>query len=114
MPHNGYQPVMPCERAGAPCGELTELDSEEARRVEIGPTSRIGDLVSDYPYLEDFFVTYHAALTRLTNPLLKRTIDRNATLADAAEMADVAVDTLVADVREEVAAHPAREAPSEG
>lgn len=74
--------------------------------MDIGPGSRIGDLVADYPYLEDFFLTYHAALSRLTNPVLRRTIDRNATLNDAAHLADVPVDQLVAHVREEIEAHP--------
>lgn len=74
--------------------------------MDIEPTSRIGDLVADFPYLEDFLLTYHAALVRLTNPVLKRTIDRNATLADAAAMADVPTEKLVADVLAEVEAHP--------
>ena len=74
--------------------------------MDVGPDSRIGDLVADHPYLEDFFLTYHSALSRLSNPLMKRTVDRNATLDDAAQMADVPVDQLVTHVRAEIAAHP--------
>jgi hypothetical protein len=73
--------------------------------MDIGPDSRIADLVTNYPFLGDFLMTYHDALVRLTNPVLKRTIDRNATLADAAAMADVPVEKLVADVLAEVSAH---------
>ena len=67
--------------------------------------SRVIDLVASYPFLQDFMLTYHPAVSRLGRPLMRNTLDRRATLTDAAHLAGIPVDRLVAEVRSEVAAH---------
>jgi hypothetical protein len=69
--------------------------------VVIAPASRVRDLVAHYPGLDDFLLTYHPSFSKLVSPI-RRAIDRRTTLQDAARMAHVEVDKLVADVRAEI------------
>ena len=67
------------------------------------PKTTIGTLLKDYPFLLDFLADYHPELKKLTNPVMRRTVGRTATLERVAAQCDVALERLMDDVAAEVA-----------
>ncbi len=63
----------------------------------------VHDLLESYPYLLDWLVEYAPEFKKLTNPVLRATVARAATLEVAASMADVDADTFLDDVRTAIA-----------
>lgn len=70
-----------------------------AEPLEIGPSTRVATLLDRYPQLEEVLVAQSPAFERLRNPVLRRTIARLATLEQAAGIAGIPVDELVAVLR---------------
>jgi uncharacterized protein (DUF2249 family) len=66
----------------------------------IRPDTRIGDLLKAHPELLDTLAGYAPAFGKLRNPVLRRTIGRMATLAQAASMGDVDLPDLLRTLRE--------------
>ncbi len=66
----------------------------------VTPETRIGDLLKDHPELEDFLVEQAPAFTALKNPVLRRTVGRVATVAQAAKVGGVPIGTLLNAIRE--------------
>jgi hypothetical protein len=71
--------------------------------MEITPDTKIKALLDAYPSLAEYLIGYDPAFTKLRNTVLRNTVLRVASVADAANMADVDVDRLVADLHAEVA-----------
>lgn len=59
---------------------------------------RVGDVVAQYPRLLDVFVGF--GFTPLRNPLLRKTLARRVTIAQACRMMDVDVDKLLGSLNE--------------
>ena len=70
--------------------------------VAIRPDTRIGDLVKEHPALLEVLADYAPAFEKLRNPLLRRTVGRLATLAQAARLGEVDLADLLRTLREEV------------
>ncbi len=68
----------------------------------IAPDTRIGDLLKAHPELLDVLADYAPAFRKLRNPLLRRTIGKMATLAQAASIGDVDLDDLLRTLRRAV------------
>ena len=68
----------------------------------IRPDTRIGDLLKQYPQLLDVLADYAPAFARLRNPLLRRTVGRMATLAQAASLGSVDLAALLRTLRQAV------------
>lgn len=68
--------------------------------VPINPDTRIGDLLADYPALEETLVSLAPAFAKLKNPLLRRTVAKVATLEQAARIGGIPVRDLVRKLRE--------------
>jgi uncharacterized protein (DUF2249 family) len=66
----------------------------------IRPDTRIGDLLKAHPGLLDKLADYAPAFGKLRNPLLRRTIGRRATLAQAAALGDVNLADLLRTLRQ--------------
>lgn len=66
----------------------------------ITPEMRVGDLLSAYPQLEPVLIAQAPAFSNLTNPVLRRTVAKVATLSQAARVGGVDVRTLVKTLRE--------------
>ncbi len=66
----------------------------------IRPDTRIGDLLKQHPELLDVLADYTPAFNKLHNPLLRRTVGRMATLAQAASMGGVDLPELLRALRE--------------
>jgi DUF438 domain-containing protein len=66
--------------------------------MEISARTKINDLLTDHPFLEDFLVAYNPHFQLLRNKLTRATVGRLATLGTAARIAAVDVKTLLRDV----------------
>jgi len=75
------------------------LNEPTTARVALDPTQpimaehRVGDVLAEYPGLLDTFVTF--GFTLLRNPLLRRTLARRVTVAQACRMMDVDTSKLL-------------------
>jgi len=72
--------------------------------VKIGPQTRVGTLLEQYPFLQEILADYSPEFRRLRNPLLRRTFGRVTSLAAAARLGKVEVkpllQTIAAAIRE--------------
>jgi hypothetical protein len=68
----------------------------------ISPKTKVLELIEAYPQLEPILMDFAPAFRRLTNPALRKTIGRIATLQQAASIGDVKVEDLVNHLRGEV------------
>ena len=68
-------------------------------RPPITPEMRVGDLLAAYPELEPVLVAQAPAFANLKNPVLRRTVARVASLAQAARVGGLEVRALVQALR---------------
>lgn len=68
--------------------------------LPITPETKVGELLETYPQLEETLVGLAPAFSKLKNPILRRTVARVATLAQAARVGGVEVRTLVGTLRQ--------------
>ena len=79
-------------------------DQTSASGAELTPTQpimaehRVGDVLAQYPRLLDIFVTF--GFTPLRNPLLRKTLARRVTIAQACHMMDVDIHELLRTLNE--------------
>jgi uncharacterized protein len=71
-------------------------------QITITPKTTIHTLLKEYPFLLDFLADYHPEFKKLTNPVLRRTVGRMATLDAVAEQGGVPLNVLVEDICAEV------------
>ncbi len=67
--------------------------------LEIGPRSKVGEVLDAYPQLEETLIGLAPAFEKLRNPILRRTVARFATLESAARVGGVDPGALVAALR---------------
>jgi len=72
--------------------------------LTITPKTTVHTLLKEYPFLLEYLAAYHPEFGKLTNPVLRRTMGRMATLDKAAQMANVPLNQLMNDVADEVQA----------
>ena len=70
--------------------------------MTITPKTTIHTLLKEYPFLLDFLTAYHPEFAKLTNPVLRRTVGRMATLDHVAEQANVPLNRLTDDLAAEI------------
>jgi hypothetical protein len=68
--------------------------------LAITPETKVGELLGAYPQLEETLVGIAPAFAKLKNPILRKTVARVATLAQAARVGGVEVRTLVGTLRQ--------------
>lgn len=67
--------------------------------VSINPETKVGELLEAYPALEETLVSLAPAFSNLKNPIMRRTVARVATLAQAARVGGVDVREMVLRLR---------------
>ena len=72
--------------------------------MTITPKTTIHTLLKEYPFLLDYLAGYDPEFGKLTNPVLRRTMGRMATLEKAAGMANIPLNQLMNDVAAEIEA----------
>jgi DUF438 domain-containing protein len=70
--------------------------------LTITPKTTVHTLLKEYPFLLDFLADYHPEFKKLTNPVLRRTVARMATLDTVAGQGNVPLNRLTQDIADEV------------
>jgi uncharacterized protein len=70
--------------------------------LTLTPKTTVHTLLKEYPFLLDFLADYHPEFKKLTNPVLRRTVGRMATLDTVAEQGSVPLNVLIQDIAAEV------------
>jgi hypothetical protein len=70
--------------------------------MTITPKITIQSLLDAYPFLAEFLAHSNPAFRRLTNPLLRHATGRTATLEKAADLGEVGIDALMAEIAGEI------------
>jgi len=70
--------------------------------LQITPQTKVGELLKTYPQLEELLVEVAPAFKKLRNPVLRRTVAKVTSLAQAARVGGVSVVELVQRLRQEV------------
>ncbi|MGK9476923.1 DUF1858 domain-containing protein [Melioribacter sp. OK-6-Me] len=71
-------------------------------KCDITPNTIVGDLLRDYPEIEDKLIEIAPVFNKLKNPVLRKTVAKVATLKQAAQIAGVPVSILINKLREAV------------
>ena len=66
--------------------------------LTLTPKTTVHTLLKEYPFLLDFLAEYHPEFKKLTNPVLRRTVGRMATLDTVAEQGNVPLNQLIDDI----------------
>jgi uncharacterized protein len=72
--------------------------------MTITPKTTVHTLLKEYPFLLDYLVGYNPEFRKLTNPVMRRTMGRMATLQKAAEIGSVPLNELMNGIAAEVEA----------
>ena len=67
--------------------------------TEITPKTKVGELLDNYPQLEEALLQLAPAFAGLKNPILRKTVARVASLQQAAVIGNIKVDDLVNKLR---------------
>ncbi|MGD8466277.1 MAG: DUF1858 domain-containing protein [Anaerolineae bacterium] len=67
----------------------------------IAPKTKVAELISAYPQLEQVLIDYVPAFEKLKNPVLRKTVARITTLQQAAAVGGVSVQDLINHLRKE-------------
>ncbi|MEO0181251.1 MAG: DUF438 domain-containing protein [candidate division WOR-3 bacterium] len=73
---------------------------------EIGPDTKLFELLREYPFLVEFLANYNPEYQKLRNPVLRNTLGRFATLQRVAEMGGVPLDRLIEDISAAIRSAP--------
>jgi len=73
--------------------------------MTINASTTVHELLESYPYMLEWLVDYAPDFKKLTNPVLRATVARAASLETAASMADVPAEKFLDDVRTAIAQH---------
>lgn len=71
-------------------------------RISISPKTRVGELLDNYPDLEQILMGMSPAFEKLKNPILRKTVARVATLQQVAVVGGLNVDDMVSRLRKEI------------
>lgn len=67
--------------------------------LAITPETKIGELLKEYPHLEETLVECAPAFSKLRNPVLRRTVARVTSLRQAAKVGGISLEMLINTLR---------------
>jgi DUF438 domain-containing protein len=70
--------------------------------MELSPRTKIDDLLKEYPFLLDYLVSRSTSFSLLKNPVMRKTVGKMATLAQASALGAIPIETLLADLAAEI------------
>ena len=70
--------------------------------MEINASTKIDDLLKEYPFLEDFLVRLSPKFKGLKNPIMRKTIGKVATLRKIAGIGGLDLDDFLATLTAEI------------
>lgn len=74
--------------------------------LNITPKTKIGELLDNYPELEEVLLQLSSAFASLKNPILRKTVAKVASLQQAAAIGGLKVEELVNKLRKEIGQEP--------
>ncbi len=72
--------------------------------MELGPKTKIDDLLSSYPFLLDFFLDQSPKFKILKNPFSRKTIGKVATMTQVASIGGIPLQQLLGDIARKIEA----------
>ena len=75
--------------------------SDKSIKFEITPETKVGELLNNYPQLEDTLITIAPVLKKLKNPVLRRTVAKVTSLRQAAKVGNVPLADMINRLRKE-------------
>lgn len=72
-----------------------------SHNIDITPKTLVGDLLKNYPRLEDKLIEIAPVFKKLKNPVLRRTVAKVTTLKQAAVVGGVSLSLLINELRKE-------------
>jgi len=76
-----------------------ETESKKPGAGDITPDTKVGDLLKNFPQLEEKLYELAPAFKKLKNPFLRKTIGRVATIRQAAEVGDLSLGMMINTLR---------------
>jgi hypothetical protein len=74
---------------------------KENKKLDITPQTLVGDLLNNYPELEDKLIEIAPIFKKLKNPVLRKTVARVTTLKQAAVVGSVSLSKMINTLRKE-------------
>ncbi len=74
--------------------------------MDITPKTKVGELLDNYPFLEDMLIEISPAFALLKNPILRRTVAKVASLQHASSIGEIKIEELVNLLRSKVGQEP--------
>ena len=71
-------------------------------KLEILPTTIIGDLLHHYPFVQDFLLTLSPHYTRMTNPVVFKTMKNIATLQMISRVGGFEIGHFIELIKQEI------------
>ena len=78
-------------------------------KIDINPTTKVKDLLENYPELEEELIAMAPPFKKLKNPFLRRSIGKVATIKNIASVADIPQTELINKIRKAVGQEPTTE-----
>lgn len=72
------------------------------QKLVITPKTKVGELLDEYPELEDVLIELVPTFKKLKNPVLRKTIARITSLQQAAKVGDIELDKLINILRKKI------------
>lgn len=72
------------------------------KKLVITPKTKVGELLDEYPELEDVLIELVPTFKKLKNPVLRKTIARITSLQQAAKVGEIDLDKLINVLRKEI------------
>jgi hypothetical protein len=70
--------------------------------MKLGPSTKVHDLLSEYPFIKEYLIQLHPHFKALNNPLMMKTVGRVATLDKAASAVSIPFDTFISGIADEI------------
>jgi len=83
-------------------GFFTEPSKIEEGNMELSPGTKIDDLLRVYPFLMDFLLEKSPKFKHLSNPIMRKTIGKVATLNQVATIGKLDMETLLDGIAQEI------------
>ncbi|HEQ98490.1 MAG TPA: DUF1858 domain-containing protein [candidate division Zixibacteria bacterium] len=74
---------------------------DSGRKLDITPKTKVGELLNEYPHLEETLIDIAPAFKKLRNPILRKTIARVTSLRQAARVGNVGLGEMINRLRRE-------------
>lgn len=71
------------------------------KKIEITPDTKIGELLDNYPQLEDLLLSFSPSFAKLNNPILRKTIGKVASLRQVAQIGGLNLSEMILLLRKE-------------